>query len=258
MDLSNSLHQAIAAHAAAEHPRECCGVIIKAGRRRQYVPCDNLATTPSEHFVLDPKGWAAAEDLGKVLAIVHSHPDVPARPSMADRVSCELHGLPWVIMSWPEGDVATIEPEGYRAPLAGRDYAHGVLDCWALCRDWYAREWGLELPNYERRDGWWEEGESLYEKHYKAAGFYPVGLADARRGDMLVMQIGRAVHPNHAAIYLGSDWSLASEPEAPALGGAGPFFIHHPYERLSSREVFGGPWLERTRLVLRHREAKTN
>ncbi|WP_416384183.1 hypothetical protein, partial [Pseudomonas aeruginosa] len=25
---------------------------------------------------------------------------------------CELHGLPWVILSWPEGDVAHLAPEG--------------------------------------------------------------------------------------------------------------------------------------------------
>ncbi len=76
-------------------------------------------------------------------------------------------------------------------------------------------------------------------------------LAGIRRGDMLVMQVGRALHPNHAGIYLGNDWRLDSEP-VQALGGDGPFLLHHLYGRLSTRDVFGGPWIERTRLVLRH------
>lgn len=177
MELSRSLQRAIAAHAAREHPRECCGLIVRGVRQRRYVACRNAAGSPSEHFVIDHQDWCAAEDQGEVLAIVHSHPDVPATPSMADRVSCELHGLPWVILSWPEGDVAHLAPEGYRAPLLGREFAHGVLDCWSLCRDWYRREAGLELPDYPRRDGWWETGESLYEQHYAAAGFRPVPLA---------------------------------------------------------------------------------
>lgn len=153
MELSRSLQRAIAAHAAREHPRECCGLIVRGARQRRYVACRNAAGSPSEHFVIDHQDWCAAEDQGEVLAIVHSHPDVPATPSMADRVSCELHGLPWVILSWPEGDVAHLAPEGYRAPLLGREFAHGVLDCWSLCRDWYRREAGLELPDYPRRDG---------------------------------------------------------------------------------------------------------
>ncbi|EPG0575949.1 C40 family peptidase [Pseudomonas aeruginosa] len=251
MELSRSLQRAIAAHAAREHPRECCGLIVRGVRQRRYVACRNAAGSPSEHFVIDHQDWCAAEDQGEVLAIVHSHPDVPATPSMADRVSCELHGLPWVILSWPEGDVAHLAPEGYRAPLLGREFAHGVLDCWSLCRDWYRREAGLELPDYPRRDGWWETGESLYEQHYAAAGFRPVPLAGIRRGDMLVMQVGRALHPNHAGIYLGNDWRLDSEP-VQALGGDGPFLLHHLCGRLSTRDVFGGPWIERTRLVLRH------
>lgn len=106
MELSRSLQRAIAAHAAREHPRECCGLIVRGARQRRYVACRNAAGSPSEHFVIDHQDWCAAEDQGEVLAIVHSHPDVPATPSMADRVSCELHGLPWVILSWPEGDVA--------------------------------------------------------------------------------------------------------------------------------------------------------
>ncbi|MEW3668181.1 phage tail protein, partial [Pseudomonas aeruginosa] len=46
-------------------------------------------------------------------------------------------------------------------------------------------------------------------------------------------------------------WRLDSEP-VQALGGDGPFLLHHLYGRLSTRDVFGGPWIERTRLVLRH------
>ncbi len=57
---------------------------------------------------------------------------------------------------------------------------------------------------------------------------------------MLVMQVGRALHPNHAGIYLGNDWRLDSEP-VQALGGDGPFLLRHLYGRLSTRGVFGGP-----------------
>ncbi|MGN5788087.1 C40 family peptidase, partial [Pseudomonas aeruginosa] len=70
---------------------------------RRYVACRNAAGSPSELFVIDHLDWCAAEDQGEVLAFVHSHPDVPARPSMGDGVSCELHGLAWVFLSRPEG-----------------------------------------------------------------------------------------------------------------------------------------------------------
>lgn len=67
------------------------------------------------------------------------------------------------------------------------------------------------------------------------------------------MAIGRTAHPNHAGIYLGSDPRLPDEPWTPT--GAGPFLLHHLYGRPSEVIVFGGPWLDRTRLVLRHRDA---
>ncbi|MGC3645950.1 NlpC/P60 family protein, partial [Pseudomonas aeruginosa] len=73
--------------------------------------------------------------------------------------------------------------------------APGVLDCWSLSRHSYRRAAGLELPDYPRRDGWWETGESLYEQHNAAAGFRPVPLGGISRRDMLVFQVGRALHP---------------------------------------------------------------
>lgn len=257
MRINKQLQEEIRAHAELAYPAEACGVLIKTGTGRAYVPCTNVAATPREHFQIDPKDLARAEDRGDVLAIIHSHPDKAPTPSMADRVSCELHELPWGIVGWPGGDFEWFKPAGFRAPLLGRDFSHGLLDCWAACRDWFAREAGLQLPNFERSDLWWEQkdGPSLYEDNFKATGFYQVN--EAQRGDMLVLQIptpGRECYfPNHAAIYLGEEPALISEP-APTLGGAGPFVYHHMPGRLASREIYGLPMANRVKLILRHKD----
>ena len=174
--------------------------------------------------------------MGDVVAIVHSHPDVPARLSEADRVACEASELPWVIVSVMPGDngpvyadVGEYAPTGYVAPLVGREFHHGLLDCWSLCRDWYAREWGCELPNPPRGSEWWNDGSSdLYaDAALVSAGFTRLADAgDLALGDLILMQVrSRNLVPNHAGIYLGDGQML-----------------HHMYGRLSSRVVFGGYW----------------
>lgn len=257
MRINQKLQEEIRAHAERAYPAEACGVLLKTPDGRRYVPCANVATNPQQHFLIDKHDFAAAEDQGELLAIVHSHPDRAATASMTDLVSCELHELPWAIVSWPGGDMQWYSPSGYRAPLLGRDFSHGLLDCWSACRDWYAREAGLQLPNFERKELWWEDpaGASLYEQNYEDCGF--IRVDQPQRGDMLVFQVptvGRPCHfPNHAAIYLGSDPALTSEP-APALGGAGPFIYHHMPGRLATREVYGWSMANRLKLILRHKD----
>lgn len=237
------------AHAVAEYPREACGLIVVAKGRERYLPCRNLAAKPGEHFRLDPDDYAKAEDAGEIVAIVHSHPDVAATPSEADRVGCEASGLPWLIVAVHGGKVAGrahIEPCGYQAPLVGRQWSHGTLDCWALCRDWYARERGVELPSPPRADGWWDDGHSdLYaEAALEAVGFRTIGRGGDlhtehwQPGDLILMQIrSRNGVPNHAAIYLGDG-----------------LILHHLTGRLSSRDVYGGYWQEVTRRVMRFQD----
>lgn len=257
MRISQKLQSAIRAHAEQVYPAEACGLLIRGQSGREYVPCRNAALTPREHFQIDKHDQAAAEDRGEVLAIIHSHPDAAPAPSMADRVSCELHELPWGIVGWPGGDIEWFSPSGFSAPLLGRDFAHGLLDCWGACRDWYAREAGLQLPNFERQDLWWEQkdGPSHYEENFEAVGF--VRVDEARRGDLIIFQIptpGRpCYHPNHAAIYLGDEPALVSEPAA-TLGGSGPFIYHHMPGRLASREIYGWSMANRVRLILRHKD----
>ena len=35
--------------------------------------------------------------------IVHSHPDATTQPSELDKAQCDVLGVPWYIVSWPEG-----------------------------------------------------------------------------------------------------------------------------------------------------------
>ncbi len=244
--MEQSTLQAIQAHAVAEYPRECCGLVVATAAGEQYLPCRNTAETPSEHFRLPGEDYAAAEDQGEVLALVHSHPNAAATPSEADMVMCEQRGITWHIVSVgqvagepPEcADLQTIVPSGFAAPLVGRQFAHGVLDCYTLVRDFYARDLGVQLAQYERDDKWWEKGQDLYSMDRLQAEGFELATGELQRGDMILMQI-RSPVPNHAGVYLGDGQML-----------------HHMQGRLSERVPYGGMWAERTRYVVRHREVR--
>lgn len=230
-------------HALREYPRESCGIVVVIKGKEKYFSCRNDALTPSEHFIISPRDYADAEDLGKVVCIVHSHPDHDVEPSQADRVSCEASEVPWLVIAVHKDagelspivvDTRIIKPEGYEADLIGREFSYGTLDCWTLVQDWFQRERGIDLAGHDTRDGWWERGEDWYMKNYKDWGFIKIDPDDLQEGDLILMQI-RSPVANHAAVYIGNTQ-----------------IIHHLYGRLSSRDVYGGYWREVTRATLRY------
>lgn len=251
MKLTAKIKKAIMAHADACYPLECCGVIID----KQYIACRNIAEQ-SDQFEIHPEDLASAEDQGEILAYVHSHPDGTTKASELDLIQIELHQKPWVICSYPDLDFQVYEPCGYRVPLVGRNYFHGWQDCYALVRDFYSRELSVELMDFERKDGWWEDKDhpSLYLENYEKAGFYEVDTP--QYGDMLVCRVGRTEHPNHAVIWLGNNGQLKSEQTEQCIGSS--LILHHPYNRKSVREIYGQQWHERTVKILRHRDVKNN
>lgn len=232
--MNATLLKQIRDHANAEFPRESCGVITVVKGRQRYVPCRNIADG-NDHFQIHTDDYAAAEDAGTVTHIVHSHPNGSPEPSEADRVSCEATGLPWVIVNAPDGHYHEFAPSGYAAPLVGRQFSHGVLDCYSLLRDYYQRELGIEVMDFDRDAEWWTKGGNLYLENFEKAGFVEVSQEDLKPHDILLMQIGSPV-PNHAAIYLGDE-----------------IILQHCMNRLSSRDVYGGYWQRCVMKVVRHR-----
>lgn len=234
---------AIRAHAITEYPKESCGLIIVFKGREKYIPCRNAMMSPMEHFKITGEERAEAEDMGDVVAYVHSHPNMPARPSEADKVMCEASGLRSHIVHVSvedgaveptTGELVTLEPQGYEAPYTQRQFVHGVMDCYALVKDYYKRDLGIELPEYDRDDKWWDRGQNLYLDNFAAAGC--VRVDDLQVGDIILMQVKSKV-PNHAGVYLGDG-----------------LILHHVYNRLSSRDIYDGYWQEVTVMYLRHKE----
>lgn len=245
MQLTDRLKDDILLHAKDCYPRECCGLVVN----QSYIPCNNIADKSSE-FMIDPLDLVKAEKQGAIQAIVHSHPNGSAKPSIVDRLQMQLHYVPWIIAALPDIDIAIHEPQPYQAPLIGRDYIHGVLDCFAIGRDYYQRELGIAIDDFERIDRWWESADSadLYMDNYLSQGFKLVNTL--QRHDVILCRVQPTNFVNHALIYLGNDGSLTSEPTELIIGEH--LILHHPYKRTSRREIYGNLWRERTAIILRH------
>lgn len=244
--LTAKIKKAINAHANKCHPKECCGVIVNG----EYIPCTNISPDDAQ-FEIDVMDLVGAEKEGKIQAYVHSHSgfgEASTKPSQPDMVQMGLHGLPWAIANGV--DVDLYHPTYYKAPLIGRDYHHGILDCYTLIRDYYQRELGIYLNDYKRKDEWWadESSESLYVDNFKNEGFVEVDTI--QKHDIILARLGRTHYINHALVFIG-DGTLKSEPTEDVIGDC--LVLHHPYGRDSIREMYGEAWQRRAAIIIRHK-----
>ena len=217
--------EAALSHAKNQDPKEAVGLLLNVKGKQRYYPCQNLAITNHQEFILNPEDYVKADNLGEIIGIFHSHPITPPTPSQADRISCEHSRLRWYIVNPKTEQWAELKPEGYKPELCGRPWVWGVTDCWSLVRDWYKEEKNIELIDYERSMTPEEFLENpLFEKYAKDTGFRELANDEAlKKGDVLLMSI---MHPtlNHVAIFLGD------------------MVLHHLADRLSCKEPYS-EWL---------------
>lgn len=218
------------AHAEECQPRESCGVIAVG----EYVRLRNVVTD-HDAFALDMREFHAISKRARIDAVVHSHVNGPPIASEADRASCERIGLPFVIVSWPTGKAATIEPCGWRAPLVGRQWAWGSLDCFTLVRDALDAFAGIRLPDYDRDWEFWDRGDDVVGRAVAGSGFVvlPPG-SQPRHLDVMGMRFRSRV-VNHLGVFLAPDKLL-----------------HQLLGQLSVRDQYSGVWRQATVLHLRH------
>ena len=102
------VRSALVEHAEAELPNEACGVLaLRDTVAERYFPGRNRAASPYRfELEIDPEVWFLEDD-GYELAVFHSHPASPPRPSRTDVESIGLwEGRPYVILSLRTGELA--------------------------------------------------------------------------------------------------------------------------------------------------------
>ena len=218
-------------HAIEQDTKESVGLLVNIKGKKSYLACKNLAGNAEQCFILDPKDYVKAEELGQVVAVIHSHPSGPPTPSESDKISCEAGDLPWHIVSPITKEWDYYEPVGYKAPLKGRTWHWGVTDCYTLVQDWYREVRGIELIDGDRPlspEAFLEnpvyDGNKTGDDFLKSAGFRPLSSEERlENGDVLLMnRCSKGL--NHVAIFLNGE------------------VLHHLSRRLSCQEPYS-EWL---------------
>lgn len=91
MVIPPAIRAELRAHAVAEAPNECCGlVLVRDDVAVEYVRGVNTLASPYRYeLYIDPVVWSEIDDDIQQV-IFHSHPETEPRPSRTDR---ELAGL---------------------------------------------------------------------------------------------------------------------------------------------------------------------
>ncbi len=123
MVIPAEVRSALVEHAEAERPNEACGIVLfRDGVAERYVAAENAAASPYRFEVRPDLEVRFLEDEAYDLAVFHSHPASPARPSQTDVENIGLwEGRLYLILSLQTKDLAAFRIEDGRIraePLA--------------------------------------------------------------------------------------------------------------------------------------------
>lgn len=195
-------------HVLAEYPKEACGFVVDG----KFVPVENVAEDPYSTFRVATVERMRVSGLGEVQAFLHSHPYSLAKPlkypaewpSTPDMTSWMADNIPWGICATEGEGITQLVwlDENNPEPLIGREFIHGINDCYSVIRDWFKLEQGIVIPNFARGMEWWFDGRNLYDDNFERAGFITIPFDDLRVGDCVLFKV-RSPVTNHAAVVTG-------------------------------------------------------
>ena len=104
LQISKNIHDDMIAHAREGFPLEVCGILGGTGESVSAIYPMTNTDASNEHFMMDPKEqFAVVKDLRAkglaMLAVYHSHPESPARPSQEDIKLALTPGVSYIIIS---------------------------------------------------------------------------------------------------------------------------------------------------------------
>ncbi|HEY5429840.1 MAG TPA: M67 family metallopeptidase [Solirubrobacteraceae bacterium] len=110
MRISRPMYDDMVAHARADAPNECCGILSTSGGQAQRLYRVPNTEASALKFVMDPREqlrvYTEIDDAGLDLgAIYHSHTRSAPYPSQTDiNFSAPWPGVVWIIVGLADGD----------------------------------------------------------------------------------------------------------------------------------------------------------
>lgn len=225
--LTHAVKGALVEDMFANLDKEVCGLITLSDGEYRYEKVENVHEEPAHNFRMDPVARMRLMTDDNVIGYAHSHPNGPNIPTCLDMSVQKRVGKPSVIAS-VDGERGIVEVFSFGnhlldAPLIGRDFRYGVMDCYEAIRAWRWQNQGYKMDQYPRHDNWWSadgvEGReptelNFYQRCYSEQGYVsyepdfsnPMSERHPRRGDLVLMQMGSDIGiMNHAGIYVGNN-----------------------------------------------------
>ena len=109
-----AIHDDLIAHAKEGFPLEVCGILGGTGDTGSVIYRMTNTDASNEHFMMEPKEqFSVVKDLRAkglaMLAIYHSHPESPARPSEEDIKLALTPDVSYVIVSLADAELPDIK-----------------------------------------------------------------------------------------------------------------------------------------------------
>lgn len=112
--IPQAIHDDMIAHAREGFPLEVCGILGGTGESVSTIYRMTNTDASNEHFMMDPREqFAVIKDLRAkglvMMAIYHSHPETPARPSEEDIKLALTPDVSYLIISLADAAVPDIK-----------------------------------------------------------------------------------------------------------------------------------------------------
>jgi len=109
LDIPTHIFEQMIEQARTEAPIEACGILAGTNGRAEKLYRMTNAEKRGDHFMLEPREqFAVIKDIRssslELLAIYHSHPETPARPSAEDIRLALTPNVVYVILSLQNGN----------------------------------------------------------------------------------------------------------------------------------------------------------
>lgn len=114
LEIPNEIFEQMVTHAKAEVPVEACGILAGSNGKAEKLYKMTNVDKSSDHFMMEPEEqFKVAKDIRaaglEMLAIYHSHPATPARPSAEDIRLALTPDVTYVIVSLQDADAPVVK-----------------------------------------------------------------------------------------------------------------------------------------------------